>query len=245
MGETLEALRRLQDIELQLATIRRKREAKARRADTHERKVAQADEKLEAQRALLRDRQVRLDALTLEISAREESTGKHREALNKAKTNKEYSAILAAMNTEKADTAKLENSILVLMEEIQAAQQVLADLEAQKTKYVEDVGASRKTLADYDAESKDERERLEAVHDEHAKGIAPAVLASFSRVAQRHDGEAMAIVTRLHPKREEYMCGGCNMKVTLETVNSLQTRDEIQLCSCCGRILHLEAAPAK
>ena len=50
----------------------------------------------------------------------------------------------------------------------------------------------------------------------------------------------MVPVHKLHPKREEYMCGGCNLKVTLEIVNSLQTRDEIQVCKVCGRILFIE-----
>ena len=35
MGETLEALQRLQDVELQLATIRLKRGAKSRRYENH------------------------------------------------------------------------------------------------------------------------------------------------------------------------------------------------------------------
>ncbi len=35
-------------------------------------------------------------------------------------------------------------------------------------------------------------------------------------------------------------CGGCNMKVALEIINALQSRDEIQTCSACGRLLYLE-----
>jgi predicted nucleic acid-binding Zn-ribbon protein len=45
----------------------------------------------------------------------------------------------------------------------------------------------------------------------------------------------------MHPKRDEYLCSGCNMKVTLEVINALQTRDELQTCKVCGRILYWEA----
>ena len=47
MGETLEALLRLQEVETKLAVIRRKRESKARRVEIHKRQAKHADEKLE------------------------------------------------------------------------------------------------------------------------------------------------------------------------------------------------------
>lgn len=244
MGETLEALRRLQDVELQLAAIRIKREAKDRRYQTQKRKAKQADESLEAHRRQQRDKQKMLDALTLDVTAREESINKHREALNKAKTNKEYSSILQAMNTEKADAAKVESGILELMEEIQRLKAREADLEAERVKAHDSIEQSKKTLEAYDAEVKVELEGLEAQREECSASIAPGTLSSFMRVAERHDGEAMALISKIHPKRDDFVCQGCNMKITLETVNSLQTRDEIQLCSSCGRILYLESAPA-
>ena len=55
---------------------------------------------------------------------------------------------------------------------------------------------------------------------------------------------AVTEIRKTHPKRDEFVCEGCNVKVTLEMVNSLQTRDEIQVCHSCGRILFLDAAPA-
>ena len=245
MGETLEALRRLQDVELQLAAIRRKREAKTRRLAAHERQARQADERLEAHRRKTRERQIKLDNLTLEVGSREQSINKHREALNKAKTNKEYGSILAAMNTEKADTAKLESSVLQLMDEIHELQNGATEIEAEKARILENVSTVQKALQAFDDESREGLNELEAKREEYAANIPPATLASFTRVAQRHEGEAMAPITRLHPKREEYLCEGCHMKVTLEIVNALQTRDEIQLCNCCGRILYLDAALAK
>lgn len=245
MGEILESLRRLQDVELQLATIRRKREAKTRRIATHQRQAKQADQKLDAHRRKMRERQIRLDTLTLEVSTREQAINKHREALNKAKTNKEYGLILAAMNMEKADTAKLESHVLELMDEIQKLQNEAAEIEAEKARLQENVAAAEKVLQAFDDQSREGLSELEAKREECADSIAPATLMSFTRVAERHDGEAMAPVSKLHPKREEYMCDGCNMKVTLEIVSSLQSRDDIQLCNSCGRILYLDAALAK
>jgi len=244
MGETLEALRRLQDVELQLAAIRIKREAKTRRHDSQKRKAKQADERLDAHRRKALEKQKTLDALSLDVASREDSVAKHREALNKAKTNKEYSSILQAMNTEKADTAKLESAILELMEETQRLKAQEADLEANKVAAHEGIEQSRRVLEAFDAECREEREELEARREECSANIAPGTLSSFMRVAERHEGEAMALVRKTHPKRDEFICEGCNLQITLETVNALQSRDEIQVCNSCGRILFLDAAPA-
>ena len=240
MGSTLDALHQLQVIELQLAAIRRKREAKAREIQTYKRKVNDTKAELEENARKRREHQVTLDALTLDVAAREQSIGKHRQALSKAKTNREYAAILTAMNTEKADNAKLESTSLQLMDTIQSLNDQHAETEAIEAKLVQQVAASEESLRSLDDESKAERERLSCEREACAERIAPAALASFRRVAQHHNGEAMAAIAKLSPKSEDYVCSGCNMKITLEIINNLQTRDEIQICGVCGRILYLK-----
>ncbi len=240
MGDTLKALHRLQEVELQLAEIRGRREARVRKIQVHKRHIDQATEKLERIRRARQERQSRLDAIQLDAAAREVSLAKHREALNAAKTNKEYSAILAAMNTEKADNAKLESRILELMEEVQALEEETGKITAEREALIETAKDAEKVLEDFDAGSKEQTDRLMAKRQDFSANIAPTTLVSFTRVAEHHDGEAMASILKVHPKRDEYVCQGCNMKVTLEIVNTLKTRDEIQLCPICGRILYLE-----
>ena len=244
MGETLEALRRLQDVELRLAAIRQKREVKSRRYENQKRKVKQAQDGLETHHRKTLERQKTLDLLSLDVASREASVDKHREALNKAKTNKEYAAILQAINTEKADTAKIESNILEIMDEMQRLKTQETDFEVEKTKFLEHIEESRKILEAFDKGSSDELSQLEARRAKYSQNIAAGTLMSFKRVAERHDGEALATVTKIHPKRDEFVCEGCNMQITLDTVNALQTRDEIQLCDSCGRILYQESATA-
>ncbi|MGB2986943.1 MAG: C4-type zinc ribbon domain-containing protein [Phycisphaerae bacterium] len=245
MGKTLEALHRLQAIERKLAELRRNREAKTRRLEYHQRQIRKADEKLQKNQLAIRERQKRFDALQLEVTSREESIDKHRQVLNRAKTNKEYAAILTAMNTEKADNAKLETGILQLMEEIQNVKDEVATVGAEKAKVLGEAAHAEEVLCTYNAESQQQRDDLQAERDTCAEQIPPAMLAMFNRVAEHLDGEAMAPITKLHPKRDEYACSGCNMKVTLDVVNALQTRDEIQPCKVCGRILYLETPETK
>lgn len=240
MGEVLEALQRLQEIELQLAEIRRDRDSKVRRVELHARRVRVANEEILTCQNTIRTRQVRLDALQLDVTARETEINKHRQALNQAKTNKEYAAILAAMNTEKADNSKFETEILRLMDEIQKFTDQVSDLQDKKSKLAEEHTRAEKAVAAFDAEHKVEYDELGCRRTKCGNALDPLVLAMFNRVAEHHDGEALAMVDKLHPRRDDYICCGCNLKITLEVVNALQTRDEVQLCKVCGRILFLD-----
>lgn len=244
MGETLLSLHRLQTVERQLASIRRNRESKTKRVETLQRQIRQVDERIRQFQVQAREQQVKIDAVTLDVAAREESVAKHREGLNKAKTNKEYSAILSAMNTEKADNTKLEATIMQHSEELNKIQVEIAKVNEEKAKLQASLAAAQKALADYEVSIKEESEKLLGTREEFAKGINQVTLQTFIRVAEHHDGEAMAAISKIHPKREEYMCGGCNIGVTLDMVNAVKTRDEILLCRSCGRILYAETATA-
>lgn len=242
MGEILDALHRLQSVEVKLAKIRQAGEAKSRRVESHKRHALQSEEKLEQLNGVLRDHQMRIDALSLEMATREETTVKQRVELSKAKTNKQYAAILEAINTTKADNAKLESTILELMESVQRFNEERAQLESEKKERLDRVATAEQALAVQVEETDPERRRLESERDEHAQHISPQSLATFQRVAQRHEGEAMVPVVKLNPRREEYACSGCNMKTTLEVVNSLQSRDTMLFCPICGRILYYDDA---
>lgn len=244
MGETLQSLHRLQTVERQLATIRRNRETKSKRVDTLQRQLRQIDERVRQFQLHMREQQMKIDALTLEVASREESVAKHREGLNKAKTNKEYGAILTAMNTEKADNSKIETTIVQHADELARIQTDAAKVDEERAKLLAGLAVAQKALEDFDQSVKAESDRLLAARGELAKAVNPATLQSFLRVAEYHDGEAMAPIAKIHPKREEYMCGGCNIGVTLDMVNSVRTRDEILLCRSCGRILYAETTPA-
>ena len=89
MGATVSELRRLQEVELQLVGIRRNREGKARRVEVQQTKVRQIESRIEENHRAAKAQQMKVDELTLDVASREDSVDKHRQALNKAKTNKD------------------------------------------------------------------------------------------------------------------------------------------------------------
>lgn len=242
MGETLEALHRLQAVEIKLAALKQGRESKCRLVEGKHKNLKRLEERLHERQAAVRELQSRIDLITLELTTREEAVARHREGLNRAKTNKEYAAILAAMNTEKADGTKQEGDLqklLIESEELRAGQ---AELEKELSANRADMERAESLVAAYDREVKSDLQKLTASRVELAARVPPAALAIFTKIAERHEGEALAAVIKIHPKRDEYSCAGCNMTLTLDVVNFLMTRDDIRICQSCGRILYLESA---
>ncbi|MEK6798970.1 MAG: C4-type zinc ribbon domain-containing protein [Planctomycetota bacterium] len=245
MGETLAALRRLQEVEIELAVLRRDREAGLRRVEIRQKLIKKLDDQIEAQRRSLRERQVYMDSMSLDIAVREESINKHRQALNKAKTNKEYATILAALNTEKADNLKIETSALEAMKEVDVLKAEADRLAAERVKFAADLAKAEGELQGADDHTEPQRKQLESRRREIARTIPAETIELFTRAAHRHDGEAMAAVTKVRPKHPDYTCGGCNMKVTIEVVSALSSRRDIRVCESCGRVLYIEDSAAK
>ncbi len=240
MGDTLEALRRLQTVEVQLAELRRDREAKERRIEHQRRLVRRADENLQQNEHTILNRQMRLDAFQLDVSSREQLIDKHRQALNSAKTNKEYAGILTALNTEKADNAKLETEMLQLMEEIQALKEEDSVISTNREALQAEVAKAEAALSVFEKQSRRKNETLLAQRDACSESLEPTTLSTFSRVAEHHDGEALVPAIKIHPKRDDYVCSGCNMTLTMEVISMLQSQGTIQVCKVCERILFLE-----
>lgn len=239
MGKTLDALQHLQKLELELGGLRKQEESKKRQVQLSKRQLDLALQEIQNKQAEIKYHEVELKKVELEMGSREESIRKHREALNKAKTNKEYAAILASINTEKADATKFENRMLELLGQKDVLKAALDAMIAERDKIQARMAEAEGRVRTYLDQTKVQRERVARERDEAGAAVPPALRASFERAAERHDGEAMGIVTKPHAKRDEYVCGGCNMSVPLEQVNALRLRDQIQLCNICGRILCL------
>jgi predicted nucleic acid-binding Zn-ribbon protein len=244
MGALLDALDRLQKVETQLSEIRRRQRAKSRGITTHRKRLEALEAEQQAKSEEFRRQQMAADRIDRDVKTREAEIAKLRTALNTAKTNKEYSAILTQLNLSKADARKLEKEgldALTKVDEIRAQRDEIAQqAETERSRLREVQAESDAVLRDTSAMA----DQLQAQRDQAAAGISSHILQLFERVAEHHDGQAMARVVRSHPKREEFLCDGCHMSVPLEVVNALRTKDEVQQCVVCGRLLYIEQPAA-
>ncbi|MFB3893558.1 MAG: zinc ribbon domain-containing protein [Phycisphaerae bacterium] len=241
MGKMLDALLRLQAVERDLTAVRRRLQTRKNAVAIQQRKIDQ----LRAEYAAIHDKAVsrrkEADRRELDLKQKEAKVSSLRTALNTAKTNKEYAAILTELNTHKADNAKLEEEILKIMQEVDS-------IKADADKVNAQIEAESKRLQETQRTSEEEINRLTELTDkltaqraDAAAEVPPEALAAFNRISESYEGEAMAVV-EVHGKRPpyDYVCGGCYMSLNAEHANVLRTRDEIRTCDNCRRILYIQ-----
>lgn len=239
MPGLIDALLKLQEVQLELCELRQEEVSREKRIAIHRKELDRIEANLAQVDQQIRDHQTQQALSELELKSRQDNIAKHREALKQTRTNKEYNAILTALNTEEVDKTKTEQRVLegiAYLEQLRARRE---QIDQERQAELQRIALVEGNLAKYREKVAPQRGDLEQRKREASDGIPAPSLATFERVAERHEGEALAQVVRIHPKRDEYCCGGCNMKVTLEIVNSLGARGDIQSCASCGRILYL------
>ena len=239
MGPTNVALVKLFEAETNLREAQGKLDAASRSVRLLERRVKDLTERVVAAQVQVRQNQTRYAQLDLEIKTREAHIEKLRGQQQNAKNHKEYQTFLTEINTEKIDKNKFEDEALTAMGQVEASQKELADLNAQLDGETRKLDETRTQLSGRLSELQADIDRAQPIRDAAAKVLPANVLNMFERLADRHEGEAMAAVTRPSRRVEEYSCGACHMGLVVNIYNRLHARDEIVTCPNCHRLLFI------
>ena len=241
MGPVLNALLELQSIENRLRAVKAKLARCRRKVIIQENQVRSLQNALEAKKEEIQLTKVQSDRLELELKTRDEEITKLRAHLNTAKTNKEYALILTHLNTTKADNSKIETQILELLKDIEADEAESKNIQSEIDEQKQTLEQTRKDTGILAAKYEAEIDQIQTEWNKKAQTIPSEPLQIFKRVAETYDGEAMAVVDHQEGQTKAYICGGCFMGITAESVNLLLTKDDIIRCPNCTRILALQS----
>lgn len=240
MGPILASLLKLQAIEHDLTHVRRRLRAKQNAVGAVQRKVDELKARREELGLQARQQQKETDQFELQRASREDDIAQLRGALNRTRTNKEYSAILTQINTYKADNSKLEEVILKVMGGVDVVkgemEKVDAEIQGEQTR----LDHVMQTNAEEVAKLESMMAELLARRAEAAAHVPTEPLRIFDRLAHAKEGQAMAAIEVVDSKRDEFTCGGCYMSLSAEHFSALLSRDEMRHCDSCGRILFIE-----
>jgi len=216
-------------------TIRRLQAAKedlkaeAEAAETH---AVAAHKRLDDRAAESKSFRGALDAREVDLRSVEEKIAKFNGQLNMVKTNKEYSALQHEIMGQKANKSRIEDEILTMMDQMEKDRQDLQDLKEAARKARKE-GEEKKAAMARAIEDADARvERLESERAELAGRIPAPLIEPYERLRKKGDGQAMAAC-------HNFVCTGCRMALTANTVNRLMAGDELVYCHSCGRILYI------
>jgi len=239
MGPTNRSLVKLFEADQALREAQRRYDAAARNVRIQERRVKDLQARHED--ALTRHKKGQAHAATLEgdLKARDAHIEKLRAQQQNSRNNREYQALLLEINTQKIDRNKVEEAVIKAMEEVEKADAEVKELSTQLQTETGKLETMRAEISGRLAELQAEIDRLQPQRDAAAAEVPPSAVAIFERLADRYDGEAMAALSRTHPRREEYACTACNMDLVTDVYNRLHTRDEPVACPSCGRLLYI------
>ena len=233
MQESLRALLELQKTDQDLHELEQYKVDIPNQLETMKSAQAEAESRLTEQETkveeLDRDRRQR----ELELQTAQEQVKKYQGQLFSVKTNKEYDALQAEIQAQKILIGELEDAILQLITEAEAAVEALEAMRGETdslvARFSEESGAleSRLSAVDEDVAVKmDERKRM-------AMRVENRVLGVYNRI--RRNLRDMTVVPI-----KKGACSGCFNIIPLQIVLQIRQGQRLISCESCGRILIIE-----
>jgi uncharacterized protein len=226
------ALSQLHALLLQLAEAEAAFSEGPRSIMVAEKQVAQMEQQIEDQKAKIKQTRKNADELNLKLKTKESELKKYEGQLNTATSNKEFDIIKGQIANVRTDQADFENAAFEAMEEIDATQVALKNLE---TKLKNRRQAAVTIKAEVDAGKPALEATLEnlKVQIEVAEKVIPPGegLSAYRRLRIASGPGALAGI-------EDDFCDGCNCKVTNQDLVRIRT-GEFMRCRECNRGLYV------
>jgi len=180
-----------------------------------------------------KDIQMKLKEKELELGQKEGQIKKLDGQLSQVKTNKEYGALQQEIASLKADNSLLEEKILYVMDEVEAAKE---ETRKEKEKYA----AVTKSFQEKENEITWQEKKLQAnlldlqkQREDSVAPLPPELKELYNRIAAKKQGLALAVV---HGEN----CSACQMKLRPQLINEIRLGEQIIVCENCSRILYIE-----
>lgn len=195
---------------------------------------------LEAEKARLHELEQILKKLQLtqkdkegQLAAKETNVKKLDGQLAQVKTNKEYSALQQEIASLKADNSLLEEAILRIFDEVEAAEDEVKK-ERERFKQIEkDFAAKEVELAQAEKGLAETVKTLKTQRSEIVSKVDPEIRGRYDLIVEKKQGLALVKVTG-------ESCGACQLQLRPQIINELRLAENLIYCENCSRILYYE-----
>jgi predicted nucleic acid-binding Zn-ribbon protein len=236
MKKELEALEKLQAVELTIANLQRRIADIPLRLQQLERDQEQSSNGLRAAEARLTESEKERRRLEGEVADLRAKISKYQDQSLQVKTNVEYQAILKEIATTKYQIDTVETHILERLleadtlkakvkEERESSARLQTEIQAERAR----VEAERVALDRELAAGREERET-------QARELTAEVLRLYQRIRDARDGMALAVAVG-------ELCSGCKMRIRPQHLTDLKLGAELVQCEHCQRILLWKEPP--
>lgn len=195
--------------------------------------ISRLQEELKTATASVEDAAKKQRALESEVEEGKVKIAKSKNRLIDIKTNKEYRAVLKEIEDIQAGNAKLEDQILVSMEELELLRGRLKDIKRRVADACGDAQERKAELTAKVAESAQELNQVIEHRQRTAASIEPTLLQRYDRIRKFRDGIGVASV-------DNATCAGCNITIPPQVFNTIQRgiSNDLFQCPSCDRIIY-------
>lgn len=231
MHPEVEKLLKLQEADLQIQHYNGRIELLPKQLAALEAKLNGTLESLESNKQQIA--KVASDRKKLEgnIQDLEQKNSKYRGQLTDVKTNEQYRALLHEIEFNEKEVRKIEDDILVLMEQDEALRKESQALQ-QRLQHEKALVDSEKKAAEAEV-TKDQEILVELQRQRETimQSVDAAVLNTYRQISKFRKGVALARAT-------QDSCQVCHVRIRPHMVSQVMAGEQIITCDSCNRILY-------
>jgi uncharacterized protein len=222
----------LQDLELDIHKIQQELSQVERRTAGLDAQLNEFIAAVERGKAQVQELTKRIRSLESDLQVNQGRVLKSQEKLRAVKTNKEYQSGLKEIDDLNAIGSKIEDEILVSMEQMDAANASTMEQQARLDAQAGLLRSEKESVLQDARQSRIRLEQMTAQASALAERVPAGVLALYRRVkAQKANGVAICAV-------DAAVCRGCNVNIPPQMYNELQRVDRLKNCPNCDRIIY-------
>ena len=230
MRDQLQLLAELQQLDIRLQELSDERDQLPAQLKPYELTCERAHEAFAEAKDEIEQAERQRRTLERELDADQERLVKTQNRLHGIKTNKEYSAVLAEIETGKQRISSIEDQVLELMEAAEHNRQASQTRERDVQIASRELEAQGKKVAESQQALTQQLEAQGAERQELASRLDPALHQAYERATARAGRTAAVPLT-------DGACGGCFLTVRPQLVSEVRRQEEVVTCPHCQRIL--------
>ncbi|MBI9083792.1 MAG: hypothetical protein JEZ11_09350 [Desulfobacterales bacterium] len=235
----IEILARYQRLELDIARTRRQVDEVGPRLDALAQGLRGYEQAVEDGAARITDLKKRYRESEREVQANLAKIAKSQDKLRLVKTNKEYRSSLKEIEDMEAANSDIEDSMLAMLEEVDAAETALVRAKADCERESREISAEQVVVsADADV-FREALARLEEDLKVVSGQVDPGLMNKYLLVREKQaDGIGLAGVKKA-------VCQGCYVNIRPQLFNDMHRWDAIYNCPNCQRIIYWDESGEK
>jgi uncharacterized protein len=231
MQEIIEKLLILQDRNRKILRVSHELEHIGPERTSLQARAVGTQSQLEAAKLRVKQIESERKRLDLDIEAKKSQIEKYANQQLQTRKNEEYKALAHEIEMAKETIFKIEDQEIVLMEQTEVAQKVVAHATTEAAAAKKLLESQIGLLNQREENLKKELADLQQGKTEIAAAVEEGARSRYERLFK---GKGENVVVGI----EHSVCGGCHMKLPAQIIASCRGQAELVTCPNCGRILY-------